>query len=279
MTVLIIGGSGFLGTELLRQARAEGWDAAATFHSRPGEPALAAWHRLDVRDPARVEALLKAVAPRAVVDVTSGGADWKVTADGSVHIAMATAKLGIRLVHVSSDAVFSGSRVHYDETCDPDPITPYGAAKAAAETAVRLLCPDAAVARTSLIVGRGRSDHERLAHALIAGTRQGVLFTDDVRCPVHVADLAAALWELTRSDAAGLFHLAGPDALSRYDLGVRIARRDGLDVSRLPAGRRADTRVPGPLDVRLDSRATQRRLSTRLRGAREFLESLEDGGS
>ncbi|MGW4905666.1 SDR family oxidoreductase [Streptomyces sp. NPDC004270] len=271
MTVLIIGGSGFLGTKLLREARAKDWDTAATFHSRPGDPAAATWHQLDIRDPVRVEAVLTVVAPHAVINVTSGGADWKVTADGSIHIAMATAKLGIRLVHVSSDAVFSGSRVHYDETCAPDPITPYGAAKAAAETAVRLLCPDAAVARTSLIIGNGQSEHERLAHALIAGTREGVLFTDDVRCPVHADDLAAALWELTRSDGAGLFHLAGPDALSRYDLGVRIARRDGLDASRLPSGRRADMRLPGPLDVRLDSRATQHWLTTRLRGAREFL--------
>lgn len=271
MTVLIIGGSGFLGTELLRKARAKRWDTAATFHSCRGDPTAAAWHQLDIRDPVRVEAVLTAVAPRAVIDVTSGGADWKVTADGSIHIAMATAKLGIRLVHVSSDAVFSGSRVYYDETCAPDPVTPYGAAKAAAETAVRLLCPDAAVARTSLIIGNGQSEHERLTHALIAGTRDGVLFSDDVRCPVHVEDLAAALWELARSDAAGLFHLAGPDALSRYDLGVHIAQRDGLDTSRLPSGRRADTPLPGPLDVRLDSHATQHRLSTRLRGAREFL--------
>ncbi len=79
----------------------------------------------------------------------------------------------------------------------PDPVTPYGAAKAAAETAVRLLGPDAAVARTSLIIGNGQSEHERLAHALIAGTREGVLLTDDMRCPVHVEDLAAPLWELT----------------------------------------------------------------------------------
>lgn len=199
MTVLIIGGSGFLGTELLREARAKGWDTAATFHSRPGDPAAAAWHQLDIRDPVRVEAVLTVVAPHAVINVTSGGADWKVTADGSIHIAMAIAKLGIRL------------------------------------------------------------------------TGEGVLFTDDVRCPVHVEDLAAALWELTRSDGAGLFHLAGPDALSRYDLGARIARRDGLDASRLPSGRRADTRLPGPLDVRLDSRATELCLTTRLRGAREFL--------
>lgn len=107
-------------------------------------------------------------------------------------------------------------RVRYDESCPPDPVTPYGAAKAAAETAVRLLVPAADVARTSLIVGHGRSVHERLVHALAGGTRVGALFTDDIRCPVHVDDLAAALWEIALSDTAGMFHLAGPDALSRH---------------------------------------------------------------
>ncbi|MCT9009391.1 SDR family oxidoreductase [Streptomyces rhizosphaerihabitans] len=272
MRMLIIGGSGFLGTELLRQAQVRGWEADATFHSRPSAAQAGAWHQLDVRDPTQVEALLATVAPRAVINVTSGGADWAITADGSIHIAMATAKLGIRLVHVSSDAVFSGiGKARYDETCTPDPITPYGAAKAAAETAVRLLCPDGIVVRTSLIIGDGGSHHERVVHELAANEREGVLFTDDIRCPVHVADLAAGLWKLAASNEAGVFHLAGTDALSRYSLGVLIARRDGIAPSLLPAGRRADTRLPGALDVRLDSRAAQYRLGIRLRGAREFL--------
>ncbi|MBT2443101.1 sugar nucleotide-binding protein [Streptomyces sp. ISL-36] len=184
---------------------------------------------------------------------------------------MAAASRGIRMVHVSSDAIFSGTDVHYDETALPDPVTPYGACKAAAETAVRLLHPASIVARTSLIIGDGASAHERLAHELAAGTREGALFTDDIRCPVHVADLAAALWELALTDATGVFHLAGHDAISRHELGVLIARRDGIDPSRLPLGRRADTGLPGALDVRLDSRASQRRLGTRLRGAMEFL--------
>ncbi|MER5194105.1 SDR family oxidoreductase [Streptomyces sp. NPDC002755] len=272
MTTLIIGGSGFLGTELLRQAHPRGWEVDATFHSRPSATRAGAWHQLDVRDPAQVEALLVTVAPRAVINVTSGGADWAITADGSVHIAMATAKLGIRLVHVSSDAVFSGiGKARYDETCAPDPITPYGAAKAAAETAARLLCPDGVVVRTSLIIGDGGSHHERVVHELAADEREGALFTDDIRCPVHVTDLAAGLWELAASNEAGVFHLAGTDALSRYALGVLIARRDGIAPSLLPAGRRADTLLPGALDVRLDSRATQHRLDIRLRGAKEFL--------
>jgi dTDP-4-dehydrorhamnose reductase len=142
---------------------------------------------------------------------------------------------------------------------------------------VRALLPGAVVARTSLIVGHGRSEHERLVHDLAAGTREGVLFTDDVRCPVHVEDLAAALWEVALSDTAGVVHLAGPDALSRYDLGLLVARRDRLNGARLRAGRRVDSSVPGPLDVRLDCGATLRRLRTRLRGARVFLAADGDG--
>ncbi|MEU0721128.1 sugar nucleotide-binding protein [Streptomyces lavendulocolor] len=272
MTVLIIGGSGFLGAELVRQAVSAGRRTAATFHSRPGSGDGAAWHHLDLRDPARLEEVLDTVAPAAVINATSGGADWAVTAEGGIRLGQAAAERSIRLVHVSSDAIFSGTgRDWYDESCLPDPLTPYGAAKAAAETAVGLLCPHAAVARTSLIIGNGRSEHEQLVHALAAGARQGALYTDDIRCPVHVEDLAAALWEITGSDAAGVFHLAGPDALSRYELGELIARRDGLDPARLPSARRSGTGLPGGLDVRLDSRATQQKLRTRLRGAPEFL--------
>ncbi|MER7716091.1 sugar nucleotide-binding protein [Streptomyces flaveolus] len=271
MKVLIIGGSGFLGAELIRQATAAGIEASATYASRPGTSSDVAWHPLDVRDPARVVRVIADVAPSVVVNASSGRSDWAVTADGAVRVALAAVEQGCRLVHVSSDAVFSGARACYDESCLPDPVTPYGAAKAAAETAVRLLAPDAAVARTSLIIGHGRSVHERTVQALADGTRGGVLFTDDIRCPVHVQDLAAALWEIALSDAAGVFHLAGPDALSRHELGVLIARRQGCDGARLPTGRRADTDLPGGLDIRLDSRATQKRLRTRLRGAREFL--------
>ncbi|HEV7627490.1 MAG TPA: sugar nucleotide-binding protein [Streptomyces sp.] len=277
MKILIIGGSGFLGTELVRQSVASGWETAATYCSRPGSIPGASWHQLDLRAAGHIDEVLATIGPRTVINATSGKSDWAVTADGSIHVATAAAKRGCRLVHVSSDAVFSGSRIHYDETCLPDPVTPYGAAKAAAETAVRLLAPAAAVVRTSLIIGDGGSSHERTVHALAADPRDGVLFTDDIRCPVHVEDLATALRELAVSDEAGMFHLAGADALSRHDLGVLIARRDGLDASLLPAGLRADTLLPGALDVRLDSRATQGRVRTRLRGAREFLHLQEDG--
>jgi dTDP-4-dehydrorhamnose reductase len=182
-------------------------------------------------------------------------------------------------VHVSSDAVFSGLAGRYDETSAPDPTTPYGAAKAAAETAVKGLEPAAVIARTSLIIGNGDSSHETFVRSLASGTTTGVLFTDDVRCPVHVTDLAPALLELADSPHAGIHHVAGADAVSRHELGLLIARRDGLDAAGLQPGRRARIGPPGPLDVRLDCTLTQSRLTTRLRGAREFLAPSRTGPS
>jgi dTDP-4-dehydrorhamnose reductase len=86
------------------------------------------------------------------------------------HVALAAAAAGTRLVHVSSDAVFSGTAPSYDETHPPDPVTPCGAAQAAAETAVKGIILGAVIARTSLIIGGGDSRHERLVRALAAGT-------------------------------------------------------------------------------------------------------------
>ncbi|MFJ8141116.1 SDR family oxidoreductase [Streptomyces sp. NPDC096013] len=272
MSILIVGGTGFLGSELVRQARAAGHTTVATYTTEPGTASPSAWCPLDLRDAESLNAVMAEVNPSVVINASSGGADWAVTAEGPLHLAVVAASHGIHMVQVSTDAVFSGiGRVHYDESCLPDPVTPYGAAKAAAETGIIELHPKALVARTSLIIGHGRSVHERLVHQLAVGASDGVLFTDDIRCPVHVSDLAAALLELAWSGAAGIRHLAGPDALSRHELGVLIAERDGLDAP-LPAGLRADSTLPGALDVRLNSQATQRHLQTTLRGARQFLQ-------
>jgi dTDP-4-dehydrorhamnose reductase len=269
--LLVVGGSGFLGLEITRQARRAGHSVAATFHSPVPAFADVDWRNLDVRHRDDVAALVLAARPDVIINAAYRQSDWATTAEGGMHVALAAAVAAARLVHVSSDAVFSGATARYDETHAPDPTTPYGAAKAAAETAIKGITPTAVIARTSLIIGDGDSSHERHVHALAAGAVTGALFTDDVRCPVHVTDLASALLELAASPYAGIHHVGGEDAISRYELGVLIARRDGLDEATLPTGLRAGTGLPGPIDVRLDSANTQARLNTRLRGAREFL--------
>lgn len=282
MRILIAGGSGYLGAEVARQAARAGHEVTATYltgpGSGPGQEAGVRWHQLDVRQLADTRRVLAAARPDVVLNAAYRYGDWTTTADGAAHVAAAAAETNAHLVHVSSDALFSGAASPYNESAVPDPVHPYGAAKAAAETAVRAFRPAAAIARTSLITGDGRSSHEALVHDIAAGRNAAVLFTDDIRCPVHVADLAAALLELAATRQPGIQHVAGPDAVSRYELGCLIARRDGIDPAHLPAGLRAG-RMPGPLDVRLDCRATQARLRTRLRGAREFLAAGHAGSS
>jgi dTDP-4-dehydrorhamnose reductase len=269
--LLVFGGSGFLGHELVRQAKTAGHNVDATYYGGvPSVPGIG-WHKTDIRYRDEVCALIRRERPDVVINAAYRQSDWVTTADGAVNVALAAAAVDARLVHVSSDVIFSGNAAEYDETAVPDPTTAYGAAKAAAETAIRGISPAAAIVRTSLIIGDGTSQHERFVHCLAAGAVAGILFTDVVRCPVHVADLAAALLELGASTDAGIQHVAGADAVSRFELGELIAERDGLDPSVLPAGPRADGTYPGPLVVRLDCTDTQARLTTRLRGVREFL--------
>ncbi|WP_433797089.1 sugar nucleotide-binding protein [Actinoplanes sp. CA-252034] len=251
MRLLVFGGTGGLGGELTRQAG----PAAVAVGSRDA----------DLRDPAAVRDLVRRVRPDAIVNAAYRQDDWVVTADGAAHVAAAARSCGVRLVHVSSDAVFSGVAGRYDETCPPAPATVYGAAKAAAETAVRAVDAGAVIARTSLIVGGPRTVIAARVHA------GGVFFTDDVRCPVDVGDLATALLELAASPYAGVHHVAGADAVSRYELARLIAARDGLDPASVVAGSRAAAGLSGAGDVRLDCAFTQARLTVTLRGARDFL--------
>lgn len=258
MRILVTGGrTGYLGRYVVAAAHAHDVVAVGSTDA-------------DLRDREAVHQLLARHRPDVVVHTAYVQSDWDVTAAGAAHVAVAAATHSARLVLVSSDVVFSGADVHYDESARPDPVTPYGAAKAAAETAALALCPDVVVARTSLILGDGRSPHELLVHSLAAGA-DGALFEDERRCPVHVGDLAAALVELATREVQGVLHVAGADAMSRLELGRLIAVRDGLDPDLLRGQTRAELRVPGPIDVRLDSSLAERLLATRLRGAREFV--------
>lgn len=242
-----------------------------TYHRAPGALDGVDWQPLDVRDRVAVRALVGRVRPDAVVNTASVYGDWAVCADGAGNVALASAGAGARLVHLSTDAVHGGRAEPYRDDEVPTPIMPYGAAKAAAETAVRLVAPEAALVRTSLILGDERSRQiRRCLDALSPGSGMR-MFSDEIRCPVDVSDLASAVLELVDSDHAGLLNVAGPDPVSRVELAVLVARRYGLDPAGLAVGTIADGGVPRPAVVRLDSSRAADLLKTRLRGVRELL--------
>ncbi|BCJ55718.1 dTDP-4-dehydrorhamnose reductase [Actinoplanes sp. NBRC 14428] len=253
MRTLVVGASGHLGGEVARLASAAGAEVRGTATTRAG-----GWSPLDITDRAAVLALTASVRPQLIVNAAYRADSWPACADGAAHVALAAAESGARLVHVSTDAVHAGRPAPYGDDEPPTPVYTYGAAKAAGETAVRAIAPSAVVVRTSLIVGDTRSKQVRLSLDLATGRRRGALFTDEHRCPIDATDLATAILELAATDYTGLINVAGPDPLSRADLGRLIAAAHHLDPATVPTCTTAEAGLgPRPSHLLLDStRAT-----------------------
>ena len=241
MRLHVTGATGYLGSGLVRL--------------RPD----ASTERVEVRDSAAVHELLERLRPDVVIHTAYRQEDPDVNVSGSENVASAAAAVGVRLVHLSTDVVFDGRKgAPYVEDDPPSPITAYGASKAEAERRVAAAHPQALIVRTSLIVGgREPSKHE------LAASGPGPWYTNEIRSPVQVDDLAHALLELAELDVAGPLHVAGSDGLSRAALAELIARRP------VPTAAAPPTR---PLDCRLDSSRAQALIRTRLRGVREVLQ-------
>ena len=154
--------------------------------------------------------------------------------------------------------MFSGTRAPLHEGDPPGPQSVYGRTKLAGEEAVLAEHPQAAVARVSLVLGRGHgprgSASEAIAWSLAAG-QSTLLFEDEYRTPTDPASVADAVVRLLERGCAGRFHLGGPERLSRHELGRRVARLLGLSEAFIVRGRQADRAgpEPRPADVSLDS--------------------------
>jgi dTDP-4-dehydrorhamnose reductase len=254
--LLVTGGCGYLGRELLARAPARGWTVRATWFRRPPR-GDAEWVRADVRDPAAVAAAVDGVD--AIVHTAYRQSDdaWDVNPTGSETVARASA--GRRLVHLSTDVVFRGDRGSYREEDEPDPVNEYGRSKAEAERRVADAHPAATIVRTSLIYGGAESGpQERLAR------ENRRFFVDERRSPVQVGDLAEAILELLALEVAGPLHLGGADDISRFDFAVLL----GATESQLEPAHTTPDRAP---NVTLDSSCARALLATRLRGVHEVL--------
>lgn len=267
MRVLITGGGGLLGGELIRQAPT-GFEVHATRRVSPVHGAES--HAVELSDADAVAALFARVRPALVIHAAYSAAEGErdiLRATESVVRACRSA--GAALVYMSTDALLDGESSPYDESAEPAPVHEYGRWKADAELHVRAQMPDAAVIRTSLIVRAEPPD--RGSAWVLDSLRRGEpvrLFTDELRCPIAVEDLAAQLWELARLPVdrrGGVWHLAGPETVSRYALGVLLALRAGLDPRGVVPVPSASAHAPRPRDLRLLTRRADRELATRAR--------------
>jgi len=180
--------------------------------------------------------------------------------------------VGARLVHVSSDVIFDGTKPGpYTEEDPPSPITDYGRAKAEAEHIVRSVHPGALVVRTSLIYGgREPSRHERLAWEAAEGRGGMTFFEDELRTPVLVGELASALLELANRDEEGILHVAGPDTVSRYEFAFLLAQAHGLPGERILRASLPGSDLARPANCALDSSRARALLRTQLSGVLEY---------
>ena len=154
-----------------------------------------------------------------------------VNSELPAQIADACARQGIPLIHVSTDAVFDGQRDgSYSEEDPPNPIGVYAQTKYQGEQAVLQVYPHATVVRVNFY-GWSLSGKRSLAEFFVNNLRNGKMvngFTDVIFCPMWVNHLNEILLLMMAQGLRGLYHVVGPQAMSKYQFGVEIARKFGL---------------------------------------------------
>lgn len=271
--VLVTGAAGLLGGRLASLLGAD-FSVTAAIHETVGPEALPVVP-LDLSSPGSVEQCLDVVRPEAVVHA-GAWADANrcerepdraraVNVRGTRALAQGCAEKGLRLVVLSTDLVFDGQVGGLEEEAPARPLLIYGRTKLEAEEEAIRLCAGSAVVRVSLVYGRGHGARGTASEAVAWALRRGQplrLFTDQFRTPVDPESVAEAIAVLLRGTGEGRYHLGGPERVSRFELGQRVACVLGLDPApiepvteaRFPVG------VPRPADVSLDSSRARREL-------------------
>ena len=241
-------------------------------------------HDGNLTDAATVRTIFKTIRPDVIIHcagMTQSAACERNPAQARTMNVEMTARLAeladrIRLVFFSTDLVFDGRAGHYDETAPVNPLNVYGETKIQAERLV-LKNPAHTVIRTSLNGGvspRGdRGFNEELRRAWQAGHTVN-LFTDEFRCPIAARITAQAVWALIDQNHAGLYHVAGAERLSRWQIGQLVAQRwPRLNPILASVSRLTYTGPPRPEDTSLNCAKVQELLPFTLPGLTEWLGS------
>ncbi len=238
--LLVTGASGLLGINLaLRESVRRDVTGVVNSHSLSGVPfkVLSA----DLNTDGAIQRLVESVKPDTVIhcaamaniDECERSPETAELINGMIpgRLADVCCKQGIRMVHLSTDAVFDGSKGNYQETDSPHPLSVYASTKLDGEKNVLDANPQAIVARVNFygwsLTGK-RSLAEFFYNNLSEG-RQINGFTDVEFCPLFVDHLADLLIRLADGSYSGIFHVVSPVALSKYEFGCRIAGIFGLN--------------------------------------------------
>ncbi len=156
------------------------------------------------------------------------------------HNAVATEKVagfcaerGTRLIYISTDYVFDGTKGEpYTEEDTPNPVNAYGESKLAGERAAQQSAADCVIARTSWMFGPGGCNFVGVIvdHARQSGEVWGVI--DEIGSPTYTRDIAGALWQLVERPISGIIHLTNSGYCSRAEL-ARVAL-DAVGLSDVP---------------------------------------------
>jgi dTDP-4-dehydrorhamnose reductase len=235
MRLLVTGGAGMLGRAVVAAATRLGHDVVA--------PASA---ELDVTDLEAVRGAMRAIAPAAVINCaawtdvdgaeTSEAAALAVNGEGAGNVARAVAEAGARVVHVSTDYVFDGSKREPWVESDPvSPLSAYGRTKLAGEQAVAAAAPEHAIVRTAWLFGAGGPNFVETMLRLGAEREEVSVVIDQVGRPTWTGHLAPALVELAeRPGEVGVFHAAGEGHCSWNEFAIEIFDRAGMACRVLP---------------------------------------------
>ena len=230
MRVLIAGARGQVGNELLRLA-------PSGFHAH-GLSSL----ELDIANAAQVAKVVEDYQPQLIINAAAYTAvdkaeseserAWAVNRDGVAHLALAAERLGIPLLHISTDYVFAGDAcVPYRET---DPVGPsgiYGASKLGGEAMLAANCSRHLILRTSWVFGAHGNNFVKTMLRLGREREELSVVADQHGCPTSAASIARALWALAvhyREHGAlqwGLYHYSGTPACTWHEFALEIFRQ------------------------------------------------------
>lgn len=234
MKILLTGKNGQLAQELQKR--------------KPAHIELAALDRQDL-DISSGEQVMRAIAehkPAAVINAAAYTAVDKaesekeqahaVNATGPENLASACKEFGVRLIHISTDFVFDGqSSTPYRERDTIHPLGVYGESKAAGETAIQALLPQAAILRTAWVYSAHGANFANTMLRLMNERDQLGVVADQIGTPTSTRTLAEAIYALIeKPEAEGIYHCTDAGAASWYDFAVAIYE-EGKKVSLLPA--------------------------------------------